>query len=143
MNKSYNEVIVSGNINVITDINKQHVKFGIINNAKNNTKIYISLDIDRNLYNRYKDYFFIGNKIYIKGYLNSYIDKNKRIQSFISVTKISADENSIVTDNNLHIRYDEDGVMVWNGKKCESGIATEEEINKMKKMLGGMYNERK
>ena len=33
MNKSYNEVIVSGNINVITDINKQHVKFGIINNA--------------------------------------------------------------------------------------------------------------
>ena len=83
------------------------------------------------------------HKIYIKGYLNSYIDKNKRIQSFISVTKISEDENSIVTDNNLHIRYDEDGVMVWNGKKCESGIATEEEINKMKKMLGGMYNERK
>lgn len=142
MNKSYNVIIISGTINVITDVNRQHIKFGLINNIKKHKKIFISLDIDRSLYNNYKDYFFVGNEIYVKGYLNSYIDKNNKIQSFITVTKMARNEIDITSENKLHIRYDNDGVMIWNGKRCESEIANDEEVKKMKEMLGGVYNER-
>ena len=34
MNKFCNEVIISGVINVITDINDKHIKFGIVNDDK-------------------------------------------------------------------------------------------------------------
>lgn len=144
MNKFCNEVIISGVINVITDINDKHIKFGIVNDDKSFNKVYVSLDIERNLYNYYKDYFFIGNKVFIKGYLNSFIDKDKKIQSFITTTAISNNSKDINRDKkSSHIRYDLDGVMVWNGKRCESEIATEEEMKEMKIRLGGLYDERR
>lgn len=136
---NYNEIIISGLINNIVDTNDKYIKFSMVSKkfTTNETKnVYVSLNISRELYNIYLDYFYKGNKVFVKGYLNSYIDKNKNIKLFISVIDISDNPNNIRNGRSEpHIRYDPDGVMVWNGKRCESELATEEEQEEMKKLL--------
>lgn len=136
----YNEVIISGNINVIKDINDddKYVKFSIVSKKysnNSNSKVYISLNISRDLYYENLDYFFVNNKVFIKGYLNSY-SVNNRMQNFITVTKISDNYDDIINvRKSPRIRYDSDGVMVWNGKRCESKEPTEEEKREMEEIL--------
>ena len=106
-----NEIIISGTINNITDTNDRYIKFSIV--AKKytmleNKNVYVSLNISRELYNTYQDYFIKGNKVFIKGYLNSYIDKNRNIKSFITVTDISNKQ------------------MYYSDKVCEQNIVSEE-----------------
>ena len=136
---NYNEVLLSGIINVITDNGSQYIKFGLTSNKytlNEDKKVYVSLNISRELFTIYKDLFFKGNKVFIKGYLNSYIDKDKKIQSFISVIEISNNQNEIIKGRSSpHIRYDPDGVMVWNGKRCESIPPTEKELKEMEELL--------
>ena len=80
--------------------------------------------------------FLKDNKIFVKGYLNSYIDQNKKIQSFITVTNISNNPSDITNGRKSpHIRYDPDGVMVWNGKRCEAIPPTKEELEEMNNIL--------
>lgn len=89
---NFNKVLISGVINAVTDTNDKYIKFGITTRkytTKEDKNVYVSLNIARELYHIYKDYFIKGNKIYVKGYLNSYIDKNKKIQSFITVTDVA------------------------------------------------------
>lgn len=143
MDKDYiniNETIISGEINSIceSDIGNEYIKFGMTlkKYSKLNEKVYVSLNIKNDLYNIYKDLFFKGNFIFIKGYNNSYIDKNKNIKPFITVTDVSNNYDEIIKGKKTpYIRYDPDGVMVWNGKRCETIKATEEEINEMEKLL--------
>lgn len=143
MDKDYiniNETIISGEINSIceSDIGNEYIKFGMTlkKYSKLNEKVYVSLNIKNDLYNIYKDLFFKGNFIFIKGYNNSYIDKNKNIKPFITVTDVSNNYDEIIKGKKTpYIRYDSDGVMVWNGKRCETIKATEEEINEMEKLL--------
>ena len=136
---NYNEVLLSGVINVITDTNSKYIKFGLTTNKytlNEDKKVYVSLNISRDLFNIYQDYFVKGNKVFVKGYLNSYIDQNKKIQSFITVTDISNNPNEIIKGRSSpHIRYDPDGVMVWNGKRCESTMCTPEEQKEMEALL--------
>ena len=130
-----NEVMISGVINNITDSNNQYIKFGLTTIKYDNGKVYTSLNINRNLYEIYKDFFVKGNKVYIKGYLNSY-SLNNKIQSFITVVDIANNYDDILKGRKApHIRYDHDGVMVWNGKRCESVEPTEEEKIEMEKLL--------
>ena len=69
------------------------------------------------------------NKIYVKGYLNSYIDKTKGIKSFVTVTDVANNREEILNGRKApHIREDDDGVLVWNGNRCEDSPATEEDI---------------
>lgn len=139
-NASYNKVIISGNINVIKDINDddKYVKFSIVSKKysnNSNSKVYISLNISRELYYENLDYFFVNNKVFIKGYLNSY-SVNNRMQNFITVTKISDNYDDIINcRKSPRIRYDSDGVMVWNGKRCESKEPTEDEKREMEEIL--------
>ena len=85
-NINVNELTISGTINSIceSDFDKEYIKFGmtIKKYSKKDEKVYISLNVKSDLYNIYKDLFFKDNFIYIKGYMNSYIDKNKSIKSF-------------------------------------------------------------
>ena len=130
-----NEVMISGVINNITDNNNQYIKFGLTTIKYDNGKVYTSLNINRNLYEIYKDFFVKGNKVYIKGYLNSYSSNNK-IQSFITVVDIADNYDDILKGRKApHIRYDHDGVMVWNDKRCESVVPTEDERIEMEKLL--------
>ncbi len=136
---NYNEVLISGIINVITDTNSKYIKFGLTTNKytlNEDNKVYVSLNISRDLFNIYQDYFIKGNKVFVKGYLNSYIDQNKKIQSFITVTDISNNPSDIAkARTSPHIRYDPDGVMVWNGKRCERVSPTKEELTEMENLL--------
>ena len=138
-NINFNEVLISGIINVITDTNSKYIKFGLTTSKytlNEDKKVYVSLNISRELFNTYQDYFIKGNKIFVKGYLNSYIDQNKKIQSFITVTDISNNLNEITTGRKSpHIRYDPDGVMVWNGKRCEAIPLTKGELAEMENLL--------
>ena len=137
--KNFNEVLISGNINVITDTNDKYIKFSIVtkkytlNECKN---VYVSLNISRELYYTFLDYFFKDNKVFIKGYLNSYISKDRKIGSFITVTEISDNPDDILNGRKEpHIRYDPDGVQVWNGTRCESKPPSEEELKEMNNLL--------
>ncbi len=136
---NYNEVLISGIINVITDTDSKYIKFGLTTNKyalNEDKKVYVSLNISRELFNSYQDYFIKGNKVFVKGYLNSYIDQNKKIQSFITVTDISNNSNDIIKKRSSpHIRYDPDGVMVWNSKRCESIPPTNKELAEMEELL--------
>ena len=136
---NYNEVLISGVINVITDTNGKYIHCGLNNNnytLNEDKKVYVSLNISRELFNTYQDLFLKGNKVFVKGYLNSYIDQNKKIQSFITVIDISNNPNDITTGRKSpHIRYDPDGVMVWNGKRCEAIPPTKEELAEMEELL--------
>ena len=136
---NYNEVLISGIINVITDTNDKYIKFGITTNKytlNEDKKVYVSLNISRELFNIYQDLFLKGNKVFIKGYLNSYIAQNKKIQSFITATDISNNSSDITNGRKSpHIRYDPDGVMVWNGKRCEAIPPTKEELTEMENLL--------
>lgn len=137
-NVNFNEVLISGIINVITDTNDKYIKFGLATNKytlNESKKVYASLNVSRELYNTYQDYFIKGNKVFIKGYLNSYIDKNNHIQNFITTTDISNNPNDIITGRKApHFRYDSDGVMIWNGERCESTPINEKEKEEMKKI---------
>lgn len=79
----------------------------------------------------------MNNKIYIKGYLNSYSDKNNKIHNYVTITKV---DNYDFFNGNKTISYDIDGVMLWNGKRCQSKLATEEEIKEMEKQLKEIEN---
>ena len=76
MNVDLNEIIISGIINNITDNNQDYIKFGLTTTKYNKGYVYSSLNINRNLYTRYKDFFIKGTKVFIKGYLNSYSVNN-------------------------------------------------------------------
>ena len=132
-----NEIIISGTINNVTDNNNDYIKFGLTTLKYDKRKVYASFNINRNLYEIYKDFFIKGTKVFIKGYLNSYITDNK-IQSSVTVTDISDNQNEIISGKKgPHIRYDPDGVEVWDGKRCESNILEEDdpEYLKMVEML--------
>lgn len=137
--KDLNDIKLSGVINGITDTDDMYIKFGmtcIKNTNELNKNIFVSLNINRDLYNKYKDFFVKGKKVYVRGYLNSFLDKNKKIQNFITVTDIY--DYLINFSKNIKepiIRYDSDGVMVWNGKRCESIPLTKEEIKEMEDLL--------
>lgn len=136
---SLNKMLLSGIINGVVDTNDKYIKFGITTRKytiMEDKNVYVSLNIARELYHIYKDYFIKGNKIYVKGYLNSYIDKNKKIQSFITVIAVAKTFEEIIKGRKApHIREDDDGVLIWNGNRCESTPATLEEQKEMENLL--------
>lgn len=130
-----NEVMISGTINNISDTNNQYIKFGLTTIKYDNWKVYSSLNINRNLYEIYKDFFVKGNKVYIKGYLNSY-SLNNKIQSFITVVDIADNYDDILKGRKApHLRCDPDGVLVWNGKRTERIPPTQEELYEINELL--------
>lgn len=135
MNIDLNEVLLSGTINSITDNNQDYIKFGLTTLKYDKRKVFSSLNINRNLYEIYKDFFVKGTKVFIKGYLNSYITDNK-IKSFITVINIADNEDEMLNGRKgPHIRVDPDGVEVWDGKREEAIPMTEEDLEEMENLL--------
>lgn len=100
MKYDLNEIIISGTINSITDNKNDYIKFGLTTLKYDERKVFASFNINRNLYEIYKDFFVKGTKVFIKGYLNSYITNNK-IQSFVTVTDIANNQDEIMTGRKL------------------------------------------
>ena len=79
---------------------------------------------------------FKDNQVFFKGYLNSYRTKDNKYTTIISITEIFKDYEDLMNGKTgPHIRYDPDGVMVWNGKRCESIPPTKEELDYMNNLL--------
>ena len=139
IDKNINQVLLSGIIVNIKEGIGGYILFTMKCKKYSESKynfVYVSLSIYEDLYNIYKDIFVKDNEIFIKGYVNSYVDNNKNYKMFISVIGVSKSyEQLIECKKTPYIRFDPDGVMVWNGKRCESTPLSEEELKEMDELL--------
>lgn len=93
------------------------------------------------IYKEYKDLIVLHEEVYVKGIPGGYIDKKGIKQNYIHVDVINdvKVKNELIENNT--ISYDSDGVMLWNGKRCESTPLSkkeEEEIDKLIKEVIGV-----
>jgi len=136
--REINYVILSGIINNVQELKNKYIKFGITVNVytKIKSKAFINCEAYEDLYNIYKDLFVKNKKVFVKGYLKTYSDKDNNIKSYVMVTDMSNNYKDIIDGRCVpYIRVDPDGVEVWDGKREEIDLATEEEQEEMKKLL--------
>lgn len=134
-----NQVILDGIIKSITVGKSGYYLLNVLTYKFNNDKykeVYVSISIHDNLYQIYKDLLFKENQVFFKGYLNSFRTKENKYTTIISITDIfESYEDLTKGKTGPHIRYDPDGVMVWNGKRCEAIPPTKEELAEMEALL--------
>lgn len=129
INIEKNKIEIIGKITSIsyekTDINgNKFMFFDVMQNE------FYKVKLNEDLIRTYKNVIRLSNKIYIVGYLNSYI-KDKQ-----NICYIFPKEIKLVDENNKTLYgTDYDGVEVFNGVRCETILATEEEQEEMKNML--------
>lgn len=138
-NQNINQVLLSGIIVNVKEGIGGYVLFTIrckkYDGSKNNY-VYANLSVYEDLYNIYKDIFVKDKEIYIRGYINSYVDNNKNYKMFVSVVGVSRTYGQLIEENREpYIRTDPDGVLVWNGKRCESTPMNEEELKELEVLL--------
>lgn len=139
IDKNINQVLLSGIIVNIKEGIGGYILFTMKCKKYSESKynfVYVSLSIYGDLYNIYKDIFVKDNEIFIKGYVNSYVDNNRNYKMFISVIGVSKSYEQLIEDKKTqYIRFDSYGVMVWNGKRCESTPLSEDELKEMDELL--------
>ena len=124
------------------DINKnKFMFFDIVQNNKindlENSSSFYKIKLSSEMILKYKDIVKISNNVYINGYLNTY-QKEKRNIYYIYPKEIKLLDNNYKLENGTKeptISYDTDGVMLWNGTRCEATPPTEEELKEMKNLL--------
>lgn len=133
---TYNQVLLSGDINNIL-INNRYITLGLTckkySPNENSNIVYASLRVYVDLYNKNKGLFLLGKKVYVKGYLNSYSDKDKKIHNYVTVTRIEGYDFESATGPVIGIDYD--GVETWNGKRLENEPLTQEELKELDELL--------
>ncbi len=126
---------------------------GIITNIKDNVdNKFIWFDIRKDEYYKDKDGKMKNNpsffsvrvsknmkykletniEIIVKGIPKGFLDKNGYRQNYIHATEINGLETNKYDEI---ISYDNDGVMLWNGKRCESIPITKEEQEEIDKLI--------
>ena len=114
--------------------------FDIVQNEYIDDNLYNSsfykIRLYNNLIKRYQSVLFKGKNIYVSGYLNSY-KKDSKVIYYIYPLEIKELDNNYTLDESSSptISYDPDGVMVWNGKRCESIPLAEDELKEMEELL--------
>jgi len=114
--------------------NNEYMKDGFI---KKDTSFFSAV-IDNDLLREYKNIFKVGQKVVVSGIPNSYFDKEGRKCFTIKVFKIvlsSEYKNEIINYSGPKISFDTDGVMLWNGKRCESIPLNPDEEKEIKDIL--------
>ena len=107
-----------------------------INDLENSSSFY-KIKLSSELMNKYKDIVKISNNVYINGYLNAY-QKNKKNIYYVFPKEIKLLDNNYKLENGTKepiIAYDPDGVMLWNGARCEATPPTDEELEEMENLL--------
>lgn len=148
LDKQVNQILLSGIITSVVNGTGGYILLNMKSKKYDDSKVnnvYINLSIYEDVYNKYKDIIVKDSEIYIKGYINSYKEKDKGYKMFISVIDVFKTYEELYEGRKgPYIRYDPDGVMVWNGKRCESTLLSEEEqleMNNMIKEITGDINE--
>lgn len=94
---------------------------------KNNPSFF-SVRVSKNM--KYK--LETNIEIIVKGIPKGFVDKNGYRQNYIHATEI----NGLATNKyDEIISYDTDGVMLWNGKRCESIPMSKEEQEEIDKLI--------
>lgn len=133
----------------ITENGKKYKWFDICVNKKysnnldkeKNNPTYYKIKIYEKQLEKYSELLMIGRWIKIKGYLNSYIDKNNNYNlnliafSLVDMKKELELNRKLINKKNNIISYNDDGVMLWNGKRCESSPCTSEEQKELEDLL--------
>ncbi len=133
----------------ITENGKKYKWFDICVNKKysnnldkeKNNPTYYKIKIYEKQLEKYSELLVIGRWIKIKGYLNSYIDKNNNYNlnliafSLVDMKKELELNRKLINKKNNIISYNDDGVMLWNGKRCESSPCTSEEQKELEDLL--------
>lgn len=137
------KIILEGNISRIYDNQTDNlVWFDICKNEKYIDKLgeehtvssFFSAKIERSKIDY--DLFKVGSWIIITGIPKSYIDKNNNKKFYIFTLELKNAREKIKEEKNSPtISYDTDGVMLWNGKRCESESCTPEEQAEMEELL--------
>lgn len=119
--------------------NNKFMFFDIVQNNKINnsqTSSYYKIKLSSELMARYKDIIKISNNIYVSGYLNTYLKENRNVYYIFPKVITLLDKNYQLGDlKTPTIDYDTDGVMLWNGKRCESTTPTDEELKELETLL--------
>lgn len=135
------------------DIQDYILVHGIITNIKDNVdNKFIWFDIRKDEYYKDKDGKMKNNpsffsvrvsknmkykletniEIIVKGIPKGFVDKNGYRQNYIHATKV----NGLTTNKyDEIISYDNDGVMLWNGKRCEAIPMSKEEQEEIDKLI--------
>lgn len=134
-------ILVHGTITNIKDkVDKDYIWFDITRNEyykdkegnmKNNPSFF-SARLSKTLKHKY--ILDTNIEVVIKGIPKGFIDKNGYRQNYIHITEI----NGVELNENIFdkiISYDTDGVMLWNGKRCESEPCSDEELKELEELL--------
>lgn len=144
MDKS--SIVVNGVISRISykNIHKGLVNFEIANNREylsrdgyvNKDTSFFSAIIDLKVLDEYKNLLKVGNKVVVTGQPRSYFDKEKKKCFSIRVNKI-IDERLYHEEeySGSKLSFDKDGVMLWNGKRCEATPMNHREEKELREML--------
>ena len=134
-------ILIHGTITSIKDkVDKDYIWLDITRNEyfkdkegnmKNNPSFF-SARLSKTLKNKY--ILDINIEVVIKGIPKGFIDKNGYRQNYIPITEINGVELNENIFNKI-ISYDTDGVMLGNGKRCESEQCTDEEIKELEELL--------
>lgn len=137
------KIILEGNISRINDNGIDNlIWFDICKNERYKNKLgeeqavasFFSAKIERSKID--KDLFKIGSWVIITGIPKSYIDRNNNKNFYVFTLEMkSARSKEQENGKGPIISYDVDGVMVWNGKRCESTPCTKEEQEEMENLL--------
>ena len=139
--KINNYILVHGKIiNINNNVDEKYIWFDIskdeyFKDKDGNLKNYpsfFSARISKTIANKY--ILDTNFEIVVKGIPKGYLDKNGYRQNYIHVTEINGVNTNEDIINNI-ISYDTDGVMLWNGKRCESIPTTLEEQLEIQEMI--------
>ena len=131
-------ILVHGKIiNIKNNIDDKYIWFDIVKDEyfkdkDGKLKNYPSFFSARTIANKY--ILDTNIEIVVKGIPKGYLDKNGYRQNYIHATEINGVETNEDILNQV-ISYDTDGIMLWNGKRCESIPTTKEEQLELQKMI--------
>lgn len=137
-----NKIELTGNISRINDKDEKFIWFDVCRNEKykdkdgniKETPSFFDAKIERNKIND-NELFKVGAFVNVVGIPNTYIDKNGNKRFYVFTYELS---NPLVKRENKltpTISYDDDGVMLWNGERCEAKEANEEKIKELEAFL--------
>lgn len=79
---------------------------------------------------------YLTDNIWDKEHKNGILNNKLEVCSIpIHNNKYNYKNNIKMNSDNLVINYDKDGVMLWNGQRCEAELCSEEEQKELEEML--------
>ena len=149
-----NKITISGNISRVNEImaTKTGIKYCWFDLCSSDTttdsdgkeyqnKYYYSVKIFEKQIEKYKSLLQLGKWVRIDGSLKTYFDKNNIKITYI-VLQMMDDMNNNLKENvkdkkilDEVVSYDTDGVMLWNGKRCETVRMSDEEVKEIEGLL--------